>query len=370
MWTRFRGAGLWLLGEVEGRGFRAGRHDDLPCFLDKSGKTLGYPHMVNGFLRAFDGRGFIKPFQPLDDFRRPPEHNFFANGVCQWIFSFSLWFGTAASFITHVHFLSIMQKSHIIAEHMKIISWNVNGIRAVYKKGELETVWRKNPDILFINETKAHPEQLPPELQNPPGYYSYFNSATTRKGYSGVAMYTKEKPDKIVYDFGMDDKEGRYIEAHFGKLAVIGCYFPNGGGLSERLKYKLRFYEKFLAHMERLRKNGHSIIFCGDVNVAHREIDIARPKENENHVGFLPEERAWIDELEYSGYVDIWRQRHPDKVQYSWWDMKTRARDRNIGWRIDYFFVSQNLVKKVKSSDILENQYGSDHCPIELDIEI
>ena len=252
---------------------------------------------------------------------------------------------------------------------MKLISWNVNGLRAVYKKGALSPVWKQNPDILFLNETKAHKEQLPPELQNPPGYHAYLNSATTRKGYSGVALYTKEKPEKVVYDFGMNDKEGRYIEAHFpGKLAIIGCYFPNGGGESHRLKYKLEFYDKFLEHIEHLRKSGHSIIFCGDVNVAHEPIDLARPKENEGEIGFLPEERAWIDELEYSGYVDIWRHLHPNKVQYTWWDMKTRSRERNVGWRIDYFFIGNNLVKKVKKAEILDNLYGSDHCPILLDI--
>lgn len=254
---------------------------------------------------------------------------------------------------------------------MKIIAWNVNGIRAVYKKGALEAIWKQKPDIFIVNETKSHPEQLPKDLQSPSGYFSYFNSATTRKGYSGVAMYSKVKPEKVVYDFGMKDKEGRYIEAHFPKkLVVIGCYFPNGGGESHRLKYKLDFYDKFLEHIERLRKNGHSIIFGGDVNVAHEEIDLARPKENEKNVGFLPEERAWIDELQYSGYVDIWRELHPKKVQYSWWDMKTRSRERNIGWRIDYFFIGNNLVKKVKHCEIQDEIYGSDHCPILLEISI
>lgn len=254
---------------------------------------------------------------------------------------------------------------------MKLVSWNVNGIRAVERKGALLPLWKQKPDIIFLNETKAHPEQLSSELQNPPGYHAYFNSATTRKGYSGVALYSKVKPDKVLYDVkDMNDEEGRFIEAHYGRLVLIGCYFPNGGGEPHRLKYKLRFCDQFLAHIERLRKNGKSIIFCGDVNVAHEPIDLARPKENAGEIGFLPEERAWIDEVQNAGYVDIWRHLHPKKVQYTWWDMKTFSRERNVGWRIDYFFLSNDLVKKVKKAEILENLTGSDHCPVLLDINI
>ncbi len=254
---------------------------------------------------------------------------------------------------------------------MKIISWNVNGLRAVHRKESLPPIWKMNPDIFFINETKAHPEQLPEELQKPKDYFAYFNSATTRKGYSGVALYSKVKPDMVVYDVKkIKDEEGRYIEAHYGKLVVIGCYFPNGGGEPHRLKYKLAFYDQFLEHIESLRKSGHSIIFCGDVNAAHEPIDLARPKENDGEIGFLPEERAWIDELEYSGYVDIWRELNSTKVQYTWWDVKTASRERNVGWRIDYFFIGNNLVKKVKKVAILDEIYGSDHCPILLDIDL
>lgn len=254
---------------------------------------------------------------------------------------------------------------------MKLVSWNVNGIRAVERKGALFPLWKKNPDVFFVNETKAHPEQLSAELRNPAGYHAYFNSATTRKGYSGVALYTKQKPDEIFSDVkDMNDEEGRYLEAHYGKLVVIGCYFPNGGGEAHRLKYKLDFYDQFLAHIERLRKKGCSIIFCGDLNVAHEPIDLARPKENEGEIGFLPEERAWVDELINAGYVDIWRHLHPQKVQYTWWDMKTHSRERNVGWRLDYFFVSSELVKRVKKADILDDLLGSDHCPVALDIDV
>jgi len=251
---------------------------------------------------------------------------------------------------------------------MKLISWNVNGLRAVERKGALPPLWKQNPDILFLNETKAHPEQLSKELQDPKGFHVYFSSATTRKGYSGVALYTKVKPDKVLYDIkDMKDEEGRYIEAHYGKLVFIGCYFPNGGGEPHRLKYKLCFYDQFLVHIERLRKNGHSIIFCGDVNAAHEEIDLARPKANEGEIGFLPEERAWIDEVISAGYVDSFRHFHlHTKDAYTYWDMKTRSRDRNVGWRIDYFFIANEFMTRVKKAEIHPDIYGSDHCPLSI----
>ncbi|MDO8492675.1 MAG: exodeoxyribonuclease III [bacterium] len=253
---------------------------------------------------------------------------------------------------------------------MQIISWNVNGLRAVYKKGALDPIYQIDPDIICLQETKSEKEQLPEELQKMSGYHAYFSSSQMRKGYSGVAIYSKIKPDKVITDLPFEKKEGRVIELHYDKMVLLNVYFPNGGGAPERLKYKLDFYDAFLEHIERLRKNGHSVIFCGDVNVAHEEIDIARPKENENHVGFLPEERAWVDELVYSGYIDIWRHLHPQKVQYSWWDMKSNARDRNVGWRIDYFFIGANLIKKVKKCEILGNIYDSDHCPVLLDVSL
>lgn len=253
---------------------------------------------------------------------------------------------------------------------MKIISWNVNGLRAVHKKGALQWLFKLNPDIFCFQETKVEFEQLPEELKNIKGYSSYFSHSKTRKGYSGVAIYSKIKPDKVVTDFSFEKKEGRVVELHFDKTVFLNIYFPNGGGLPERLEYKLAFYDSFLEHIEKHRKAGRNVIFCGDVNVAHEEIDIARPKENENHVGFLPEERAWVDELVYSGYVDVWRHFNPNKVQYSWWDMKSRARERNIGWRIDYFFIGNNLIKKVNKIEILDQIEGSDHCPLLLDISL
>jgi exodeoxyribonuclease-3 len=253
---------------------------------------------------------------------------------------------------------------------MNIISWNVNGLRAVHKKGALAWLIKESPDIFCFQETKCEEGQAPEELISLVGYHKYFSSSQTRKGYSGVAVFSKLKPDKVVMDLPFEKKEGRVLELHFGDLVFLNVYFPNGGGESHRLEYKLAFYDSFLEHIEKHRKKGKNVIFCGDVNVAHEEMDIARPKENENHVGFLPEERAWVDELIYHGYVDVFRHFHPKKVQYSWWDMKSGARARNIGWRIDYFFIGQNLIKKVKKIEIMDQIEGSDHCPVSLDIDL
>jgi exodeoxyribonuclease-3 len=252
---------------------------------------------------------------------------------------------------------------------MRIISWNVNGLRALYKKGQWGWFFENNPDIFCIQETKSSPDQLPDEVRNPPGFFPFFDSSQDKKGYSGVASYFKVKPKEVWSGLKNEDfsKEGRVISADLGSVMLCNVYFPNGGGGPERLKYKLDFYEEFLDFIESYRKKGKEIIFCGDVNTAHKPIDLARPKENENNTGFLPEERAWIDRVVGAGYVDIFRHLNPDKAEaYTYWDMKTFARDRNVGWRIDYFFVSENLVESVKSAKIHENVLGSDHCPIEL----
>lgn len=256
---------------------------------------------------------------------------------------------------------------------MKIICWNVNGIRAWTKKDGLNWMLSQKPDIFCLQETKAHPEQLTQDVLTPEGYTSYFDHARTRKGYSGVAVYTKKAPNKIEYVLGVPelDQEGRFLALYFNDFVLINCYFPNGGGAPERLVYKLAYYEAFLKYVEKCKKKGLSVVFCGDVNVAHTEIDIARPKENANHVGFLPVERAWIDKLISKGFVDVFRHLNPDKIQaYTWWDMKSFARDRNIGWRIDYFFVSENIISNVNDFKIHSEIYGSDHCPIELSVKL
>ncbi len=256
---------------------------------------------------------------------------------------------------------------------MKIVSWNVNGLRAVYKRGDFSWLTKEKLDIFCLQEVKAEADQLPDEVRNPLSYFSYFSHPTNgKKGYSGVAIYSKIEPEKVEYGMGVKkyDNEGRMLVAHYKEFVLLNVYFPNGGGGPERLKYKLEFYDEFLKFIEKLKKKGKKIIFCGDVNTAHEAIDLARPKENEENTGFLPEERAWIDEIIAHGYVDIFRSLNPHKKEaYTYWDMKTRARDRNVGWRIDYFFASQDLMKKVKGIKIRASIFGSDHCPLELELK-
>jgi len=253
-----------------------------------------------------------------------------------------------------------------------IISWNVNGLRALHRKENVAQMFDMKPDIICLQETKSLPEQLPVELSTPNGYHSYFHFPTQKKGYSGVAIYSREKPRKVSRDMGIEqfDQEGRLIMAEYKDFIIINTYFPNGGGAPERLRYKLDFYDYFLEFINKLHKKQPNIIFCGDVNVAHRPIDIARPKENETHVGFLPIERAWMDKLISHGWVDVFRYFYPDRTEaYTYWDMKTFARERNVGWRIDYFFSSPEILGRVKSVEILDNILGSDHCPIKLTLE-
>lgn len=254
---------------------------------------------------------------------------------------------------------------------MKIISWNVNGIRAIQKKGFIDWVKKSKADIICIQETKAQADQLDDELINIPGYLSFFNSAE-RRGYSGVAIWTKEAPINVVMKLGSKhlDNEGRLLQLEFKKFVLLNVYYPNGGQGDHRLKYKMEFYDKFLEHINKLKKQNKKIIFCGDVNTAHREIDLARPKENEMNTGFLPEERAWIDELIANDYIDTFRVFNDKGENYTWWDYKTRARDRNIGWRIDYFFVSKNLKSKLIKASIDSKTMGSDHCPISIELNI
>lgn len=256
---------------------------------------------------------------------------------------------------------------------MNIISWNVNGIRAWHKKGKLEWLLKESPDMFCIQETKAEFEQLQSELKEIPGYQPYFDHSKGRKGYSGVAIYTKMTPNKIDYALGVPalDQEGRFLALHFKGFTLINTYFPNGGGGPARLAYKLEYYEAFLKYINHLTKKGISVIFCGDINTAHTEIDLARPKENVGNTGFLPIERAWIDKVIKNGYVDTFRLKNGSVTgAYTYWDMKTYARERNVGWRIDYFFVSKNLENKITSSSIMETVLGSDHCPIELKIKL
>ncbi len=254
---------------------------------------------------------------------------------------------------------------------LRLLSWNVNGLRAAHKKGFLEWFLRERPDVLCLQETKAAPAQLPPDLREVEGYQSYFVPAE-RKGYSGVALYAKVEPKdvKIGLEIKRFDAEGRLQVADFGDFLLFNVYFPNGKQSAERLTYKMAFYDAFLAHVGGLKKRGERIIVCGDVNTAHKEVDLARPKENEKVSGFLPEERAWIDNFIERGFVDTFRMFNDEPGQYTWWDLKTRARERNVGWRIDYFFVSDNLEKDVEAAYILAEVMGSDHCPIGLEVSV
>jgi len=252
----------------------------------------------------------------------------------------------------------------------RILSWNVNGVRAIHKKGFLDWLRKDSPDILCVQETKAHVNQLPDELKSVEGYKTYYCSAE-RKGYSGVALYSKEQPDRVTPGFGIRqfDTEGRTLVAEFGAVVLFNVYFPNGKASQERLSYKMDFYSALLKYVNDLKDQGKKVIICGDVNTAHKEIDLARPKENKDISGFLPQERAWIDDLISHGFLDTFRLFHQEAGCYSWWDYKTRARERNTGWRIDYFFVSKNLKSSLQSAFILSDVIGSDHCPIGIEID-
>ncbi|HBH71517.1 MAG: Exodeoxyribonuclease III [Candidatus Nomurabacteria bacterium GW2011_GWF2_35_12] len=255
---------------------------------------------------------------------------------------------------------------------MKIVSWNTNGLRATVKQGFFIPLFQKGkPDILCLQETKAHPEQLTEETRNISGYFSYFSHSKLKKGYSGVAIYSKEKPEEIFYGMGIKkfDDEGRLVGVKLKNFTIITVYFPNGGQGPHRLKYKLEFYDAFLKFILKLRKKGEHIIFCGDVNTAHEAIDLANPKANEENTGFLPIERAWVSKVIKNNFVDIFRKFYPNKIgAYTYWDQKTRARDRNVGWRLDYFFVSSEIMPKIKKTGMFSDYYGSDHCPIWLEI--
>jgi len=255
---------------------------------------------------------------------------------------------------------------------VKLISWNVNGIRAAMRKGFCEWLQKEQPDIIGLQEVKAQWDQVQDQFDGQNGYKIIWNAAE-RKGYSGVAAFSKLQPEAVRNGFGIKefDSEGRIVELEFPQFTFINVYFPNGQRDLGRLKYKLDFYDATLDYCQKLRSQGKKLIICGDYNTAHTEIDLKNPKENEKTSGFLPEERAWIDKFIGHGYVDIFRQKHPDEAgHYSWWTYRFNARARNIGWRIDYFFITQDLVESVVDASILPDVDGSDHCPIVLELKI
>jgi exodeoxyribonuclease-3 len=250
-----------------------------------------------------------------------------------------------------------------------LVSWNINGARAIHQKGFLEWLEVASPDILGLQETRAEEGQLPSALAQPEGYRGYWNASRRKKGYSGTAILTQLEPIEVSYGLGIEefDQEGRTIVAHYPDFTLLNCYFPNGGRDLSRVPFKLAFYDAFLAFCEELRGQSRPVIFCGDVNTAHNEIDLARPSSNSNTTGFLPEERAWIDRVVEAGYVDTFRHFYPDlSEQYTWWSMPTRARERNVGWRLDYFFVTPDLLDRLVDAFILADVMGSDHCPVGL----
>ena len=253
----------------------------------------------------------------------------------------------------------------------KLYSWNVNGIRAAEKKGFVDWLTDTGADVVSVQETKAHPDQLSQQLLQPTGYVSHFASAE-KKGYSGVATYSKAAPQKAIVGLGdaIFDGEGRTVITEHDKFVLFNIYFPNGGRGPEYVTHKLAFYRYFLTVVDKYRKLGKSVIATGDVNTSYAEIDIARPKENGNKSGFMPIEREAMGEFFAAGLIDTFRLLHPADVKYTWWDQVTRARDRNIGWRLDYFFVSPDLKDKIVSAEIHDDIMGSDHCPISLTLEL
>ncbi len=216
-----------------------------------------------------------------------------------------------------------------------------------------------------VQETKAQPDQLDADLKEPPGYHTRW-AYPEKKGYSGVAVFTRDKPRDVSYDFGANglDLEGRVIIAEYPAFTLFNIYFPNGKSGPERLNYKMTFYDVFLKYADSLKAAGKKLVICGDVNTAHEEIDLARPKENIKVSGFLPIEREWLDKFISHGYVDTFRRFNHEPNQYSWWDLKSGARQRNVGWRIDYFFISENLLPALTGAFIMPAVMGSDHCPI------
>lgn len=252
---------------------------------------------------------------------------------------------------------------------LQLISWNVNGLRAAWGKGFRDTLFRMAPDLMALQETKLQDSQLTDEMRHVDGYESHWSFAE-RKGYSGVGVYTRRKPLSVRQGFGEErfDREGRVLELDFGDFVFFNVYFPNGGSGEDRLAYKLEFYEAFFAYLATLRNAGRSLVIAGDYNTAHNEIDLKNPKANEKISGFMRIERDWLDRIVTDGYVDTFRHFHPDTVAYSWWSYRFQARERNIGWRIDYFFVTSDLIRDGRISDafIDPDVFGSDHCPIGL----
>lgn len=254
---------------------------------------------------------------------------------------------------------------------MKIISFNVNGIRAIMKKDFVSDISNLNPDILCLQETKAQDDQVAEALEADFKDYHLFSNSAEKKGYSGTAILSKQKPLSVSYDIGEPehDKEGRVIAAEFKEFYLVTVYVPNSGSELKRLDYRQEWDKALLNYLKKLEEK-KPVIVCGDLNVAHREIDLARPKQNYNkHAGFMQEEIDGMDAFTKNGFLDTFRWLHPETEKYSWWSYRGGARQRNVGWRIDYFLASESLKEKIKEADILNDVHGSDHCPVLLQIK-
>ncbi|MCX7880835.1 MAG: exodeoxyribonuclease III [Ignavibacteria bacterium] len=266
---------------------------------------------------------------------------------------------------------------------MKIVTWNVNGYRSIvgqnpskrYDKVTRENklfnfIQRFEPEIICLQEIKADLEQIDNELQSPLGYIPFYNTCKSKKGYSGVATFTKIQPNDVKFEIGIPefDQEGRFIQLDFEKFILFNIYFPKGYTDHERLDFKMEFYEAIYNYIRRIEKSLENIIISGDFNTAHTEIDLARPKENINTSGFLPIERKKLDELIDMGFVDAFRLFTKEGGHYSWWSQRGRARENNVGWRVDYHFVNRPMVPFVTNCYMLPNEMGSDHCPVVLEI--
>ncbi|MBI3772999.1 MAG: exodeoxyribonuclease III [Gammaproteobacteria bacterium] len=252
---------------------------------------------------------------------------------------------------------------------MRIISVNLNGIRAAERKGFFKWMLKQDADVVCLQETKAQEDQLPPEVYHPPGYHTYFHDAV-KKGYSGVGLYCRKKPDRVIKGLGWPDfdAEGRFIEADFGDLSVISLYLPSGSSGDIRQTAKFDFMARFTPVLEAMRRKKREYIICGDWNIVHKEIDIKNFKSNQKNSGCLPEERAWLDQLfGPMGFVDAFRVVEPRSEQYTWWSNRGQAWDKNVGWRIDYQVITPGLKDKVKAAAIYKDERFSDHAPLIID---
>ncbi len=252
---------------------------------------------------------------------------------------------------------------------IKLISWNVNGIRAAVRKGLVDFLRNEDADVVCFQEIKANEEDVPHEITNLEEYEKYVFSAK-KKGYSGTMILSKIKPESVRYGLEVDDfdSEGRVITLEFNEFFIVNAYFPNSQHGLKRMEFKLNFDHEIHSYLDKLRKF-KSVIICGDFNVAHKEIDLANPKENEGNPGFTPQERAWMDDFLNDGYIDTFRMFTKEGGHYTWWSYRFKARQRNIGWRIDYFVVDEEFARNVKESVILSDVMGSDHAPIRMKVE-